>query len=311
MYCKIINIVQPLTNIMKRALKQITPPIIWEFARRVNKHFPVSNRLLDEDRRSYLENSYRKDNAGLSTDTMMFRPGLKMRIHPDSRNVFEYFCHTPIMVDEMNCFLEATRGKKRLLDIGALHGVFSLAFAIQNPERKALAVDASPIAFARLLYNINKNELSNIMPIECAISEKVGTLAMHYEWEHAVSAGTDHESNIITVPMTTGDSLCLSVDFLPDVIKIDVEGHEIKVLKGLRETIKENSPLIFLEVHPKRMAEEGDSSSYMEHFFEELHYSAQLVSGDPFPLSSFRNMDCDEQRLLLRKKAEQNTGGTI
>ena len=289
---------------MKKALKQIIPPLIWEFARRVHNHFRAGNRTFDEDRATILEANYRKDNTGLRADTMVFRPGIEIRIHPDCRNSYEHFCYiSPIMVDEMNCFLETSRRKEKLLDIGALHGVFSLAFAIQNPKRKVLAVDASPIAFARLLYNIKKNDLSNITPIECAISEEVGTLAMHYEWEHAVAAGTDHGSNIIVVPMTTGDNLCKSVDFRPDVIKIDVEGHEIKVLKGLAETIKEYSPLIFLEVHPKRIEEEGDSTSFMEHFFYELRYSAQLVSRVPFPLSSFRVMDY-KKRLLLRKNAE-------
>lgn len=292
---------------MKHALKQIMPPIVWDLAMRIRNYVRVGNREFDADRSDSLETNYRKDNEGLRADTMVFRPGLKMRIHPASRNPFEHFCYiSPIMVDEMNCFLEATKGKERLLDIGALHGVFSLAFAIEDSKRKVLAADASPIAFARLLYNIKKNDLSNIIPIECAVSEKDGTLSMHYEWEHAVAAGTDYRNRGIDVPMMAGDNLCRSLDFRPDVIKIDVEGHEIKVLKGLTETIKEYSPLIFLEVHPKRIAEEGDSSSYLKPFCDELGYSAQLVSGEPFPLSSFQAMDYDE-RLFLRKDAKQET----
>lgn len=288
---------------MKKTLMQFVPPIVWEFTKRIRNLLRTRYRV---PAYKELENIYRISNEGLKSDTIMLRPGLKMRIHPDSLIAFEYFCYrSPLMVDEMDCFLEATKGKEGLLDIGALHGVFSLAFALQNSNRKALAVDPSPIAFARLLYNIKKNDLSNITPIECAISEKIGNLAMHYEGEHAVAASTDRGGNMINVPMTTGDNLCQSVDFQPDVIKIDVEGHEIKVLKGLKETIKENSPLIFLEVHPKRIAEEGNSSSFIEHFFDEIGYSAQLVSGEPFPLSSFRILNGDV-RLLLKKAAEQD-----
>ena len=286
----------------------MVPPVIWGLARRVHNHFSAGNRSDDDDKRYFLETRYRKDNEGLSADIMIFRPGLKLLIHPESRTAFEYFCYlSPMMVEEMDCFLETTSEKTRLLDIGALHGIFSLVFAMQNSRRKALAVDASPVAFARLLYNIKKNDLTNITPIECALSDKAGTLAMHYEWEHAVAAGGDPGGNIIHVPMTTGDELCQRLDFRPDVIKIDVEGHEIKVLKGLSEIIRECSPMIFLEVHPKRIAEEGDSSSFMEHFFDESGYSAQLVSGPPFPLSSFRDLHCDE-RLLLRKPAGDAAG---
>jgi len=89
---------------------------------------------------------------------------------------------------------------------------------------------------------------------------------MHYEWEHAVAAGTAPAGNVINVPMKTGDILCRAENFQPDAIKIDVEGHEIKVLKGLSETIHSCSPLIFLEVHPERIPEEGDSISFLETF---------------------------------------------
>jgi FkbM family methyltransferase len=298
---------------MRKILEQLMPPIVWEFAKRIPKllraRYGAPDIKEDIARARELEKNYRKNNEGLKSDTIMFRPGLKMRIHPDTRRTLENFCYIlPSVVTEMDCFLDATRGKERLLDIGALHGGFSLAFALQASNRKALAVDASPIAFARLLYNIKKNDLSNITPIECAISEKVGNLAMHYEWEHAVAAGTNSGNSMIDVPMTTGDNLCQYVDFQPDVIKIDVEGHEIKVLKGLKETIKKHSPLIFLEVHPKRIEEEGDSISFLEHYFDEIGYSAQLVSGDRFPLSSFRILKCFE-RLLLSKTAEQDATG--
>ncbi len=134
------------------------------------------------------------------------------------------------MVDELDFFIEKTAGKKALLDIGALHGIFALVFAVNNHSKKAIAVDASPLAFERLLYNIQNNNLENITPLECAVSDVAGTLSMHYEWEHAVAAGTAKSKNkSFEVPKKTGDEICESLSFEPDVIKIDVEGHEIKV----------------------------------------------------------------------------------
>lgn len=156
-----------------------------------------------------------------------------------------------------------------------------------------------PIAFARLLYNIHKNVLSNVTAIECAISDCDGELPMHYEWEHAVAAGTTVLSdNVIYVPKKTGDRLCQSIDYQPDIIKIDVEGHEVKVLRGLIETIQNWSPLILLEVHPKRIAEEGDSSRDLEEMFYKWNYTAKTVSGSDFPLSHFSTIT-REERLIL------------
>ena len=126
---------------------------------------------------------------------------------------------------------------------------------------------------------------------------------MHYEWEHAVAAGTKSTDQSIDVEMDSGDNLCDSRGFEPDVIKIDVEGHEIKVLKGLAEIIRRCLPLIFLEIHPKRIAEEGDSISFLDEFFRELGYTATHVSGGEFPLSNL-TYDSDDERVVLHHGTE-------
>jgi hypothetical protein len=53
---------------------------------------------------------------------------------------FQYTAlRAPDMVDEMNAFLTLKEGKKRLLDVGTLHGIFSLAFALPSNTRRVLA----------------------------------------------------------------------------------------------------------------------------------------------------------------------------
>ena len=36
---------------------------------------------------------------------------------------------------------------------------------------------------------------------------------------------------------------------IPSIIKIDVEGHELNVLKGAVNTIKKHKPMILIEIH--------------------------------------------------------------
>ena len=43
-------------------------------------------------------------------------------------------------------------------------------------------------------------------------------------------------------------------------MKIDVEGHEVKVLEGAVDTIVKNSPVIFIEIHKKER--EKDKNGY-------------------------------------------------
>jgi FkbM family methyltransferase len=206
------------------------------------------------------------------------------------------------MADEMDTFLSETNDSKQFLDIGALHGIFSLAFAARSPDRRVLAIDASPVAFARMLYNIHANKLENIKAVECAVSGGAGKLRMHYEWEHAVAAGTT-DKGVIEVAANSADNICEENTFSPDAIKIDVEGHEIKVLKGLTRTIRQSNPIIFLEVHPSRILQEGDSISEIESIFSQLGYTATRLDGRPFQLSSLTQQVADE-RLVLRPKSE-------
>lgn len=197
----------------------------------------------------------------------------------------------------MDSFINLTKSKSQLLDIGALHGVFSLAFVAPSNNRRALSVDASQLAFSKLLYNTHVNQSEQIDPIECAISDRTGEVQMHFEWEHAVSAGTS-TNNSFTVLCITGDGLCKQKDFLPDVVKIDVEGHEVKVLNGLANTINNFKPLIFLELHPDRITQEGDKIQDIATFFKERGYKCFDINRKPYPIERIRNIASDERLIF-------------
>lgn len=285
---------------IKTVLRQLTPPVIVSLAQRLR---PV-------ERDSPLKAEYERLNRDSKDDEIVLRDRLRFSIHPDSRYAFEYFCYrAPEMVAELDSFLAQTAGKSKLLDVGALHGIFSLAFAVGAPDRQVLAVDASPIAFARLLYNLHRNRLQNVTPVECALSDASGDLLMHYEWEHAVAANTSGtRQRMLRVERRTGDDVCGSRAFVPDVLKIDVEGHEIKVLRGLSKTIEKHKPLIFLELHPTRILEEGDTLDDLINMLARQSYSAFTLAGQDFPAEELRRLSQDTRVLLRPLEAVASQG---
>lgn len=285
---------------MRSLLKQILPPFLHSSLRalvhRVRGERPVDPQV------EALKRAYDLLNRGTATPELALRDGLRFRLHPESVEPFQAFCFTyPPMVLEMDSFLRLTAGRQRLLDVGALHGVFSLAFVRSDPGRHAVAVDASPIAFARLLYNVHQNCPQQVKPVECALSFQSGTVAMHYEWEHAVAAGTGAEISgpVVNMISQRGDDLCQRLSFEPDVIKIDVEGHEIKVLKGLDATVAASRPLIFLEVHPLRIRQEQDSLEDLLSILEGWRYGVFHLDGVQVGADELVNSR-EDMRVILR-----------
>jgi FkbM family methyltransferase len=252
-----------------------------------------------------LRAEHEQRNAGCEPDEIVVREGIRLKIHPKSRSTFDLFCYwSPEMVDELDTFIANTSDRQRLLDVGALHGLFSLVFAAHDRTKAALAVDPSPMAFATLLYNIHKNGAENIIASECALSNDSGTLQVHYSGEEAVAGDVGGDGRQLRVEKQTGDSLCKKYSFAPDVVKIDVEGHEVNVIQGLHETIARNKPLIFLELHPPmiRANEENGLQADLVSELVELGYRTAELRGRAVPLESVTELD-EYVRLVLRPDA--------
>lgn len=268
---------------MKTVLKQLLPPILLPPAQTLLRFLRKGSTSITPDaiKSLSLKASFDKRNEHINPDEIALRDDIILKLHPESREPIEFFCYrSPAMVEEMDSFIRLTKSKRNLLDIGALHGAFSLAFVAGSLSRKAVAVDASPVAFARLLYNIHKNKFSNITPVECALSDRAGVLEMHYEWEHAVAAGTGKtRDRELLITKRTGDDLCEGLQFKPDAIKIDVEGHEVKVLRGLQKVLQSARPMIFLELHPSRISEEQDKIDDVLQMLAGLRYRTISTGG--------------------------------
>lgn len=217
-----------------------------------------------DPRRLRLQRLHRRLNAGAAADEMVLRPGLRLAIDPQARESFEWFCfRSPEMVRELDGFLAQSAGCHRLLDVGACHGLFALAFTQGRPGAAALAVEPSPLAWEILEANVRSNPGARVTPIQTAVGAAPGVLRMSYAWHHLEAApdaaGSAEAPGMLSIPLCTLDSLRDGRSFRPDVLKIDVEGYEIPVLQGAARILREDRPILFLEVHPLRIQQLGGS----------------------------------------------------
>lgn len=230
----------------------------------VEKAYDGAKRLAELDPRRLLRvASFRHSNRDADDDEIVLRPGLRVRVDPRSREAFEHFCFRSLdMADELDAFVCHMQRRLRFLDVGACHGIFSLAFVQGRPEARALAVEPSPAAFEILAANAARNGLANLAMAQAALGESTGEIRMRPSWHHleALAEGEGGEGSV-AVPVRSLDSLCAELDFRPDLIKVDVEGFELAVLRGAQGILRLERPLLFLEVHPRRLGALGSSAT--------------------------------------------------
>ncbi len=187
---------------------------------------------------------------GMGSKEFKFNSELSFPIDIAARGAFRMFSdNDPDMRLEMECFIQLSKGKKCLLDIGSLFGIFSLTFTAINENGKAFAIEPSPKCYKTLGHNSKLNSDKPIYLSNIALGSEKGILDMHYEWVHLIANHENLETPRLQVEMTTLDHFVESSKIRPDIIKIDVDGYEGSVIAGAKNFLNNHDPLIFLELH--------------------------------------------------------------
>jgi FkbM family methyltransferase len=133
-----------------------------------------------------------------------------------------------------------------------------LGLSALAPHGSIYAFEPSPSAFESLGQNLAANGVSNVLPIGRALSDRVGTIAFHEVPFFTAGSFTAEEgaylaseavgSTLLEVPCTTLDAFVESSGVeRVDVVKIDVEGAELRVLDGAKRTLADHRPTVLME----------------------------------------------------------------
>ena len=135
------------------------------------------------------------------------------------------------------------------LDIGANFGYYSLQAAKTGDFAKIYAVEAHPGAYRHLLAHIGENFLDGLIaPYNIAASDKSGELFIDDKasGKAAVSRGKRKDASV----SVQAEALDSFFDFSGRsiAVKIDVEGHEIAVLDGMKNLLSRNRVFLQAEI---------------------------------------------------------------
>jgi FkbM family methyltransferase len=142
-------------------------------------------------------------------------------------------------------------------DIGAHTGFFTLGLArLAGPAGRVYAFEPLPDN-ARLLgkaVELNGELGRRIAVVEAAVADSAGRVRFHREassFEGRLSSSNQGLENELEVACVTLDGFVLAGENVrpPELIKLDVEGAEGRVLAGARRVLREVRPVWLIEVH--------------------------------------------------------------
>jgi len=164
-------------------------------------------------------------------------------------------------------------------DIGSNFGLYGLFMAAAAANRGTItAFEPVPWCRSKIEHNAVASGLGNIFVAEAALSDQAGRMRMVIPSGGEV-AGVGHlvddpdaeeEGQEIEIETYTGDGYRTRQGLpIPTAVKIDVEGYELEVVRGLRETLSDDRcKVVVVEIHSALLEQRGmaDAPGEVESF---------------------------------------------
>ncbi len=192
------------------------------------------------------------------------------------------------------------------VDIGANHGEFTLYAAKRVPAGRVVAFEPVPGTFKHLQENVALNGFTNVTLCQAALGDHQGEVSIFapldpgFDCNSSLFLPADRPAQATTVPLDTLDAAVRRLGIgKVDVMKIDVEGAEVTMLRGARETLRAFRPTLIVELSESSLNAAGTSGRELADLLGELGYQLFQVGRfgvrrplDPRNLPAFCNLYC-------------------
>jgi len=173
--------------------------------------------------------------------------------------IFWYGSYSRHILRVMDALLEPGM---TVVDVGANLGEITLVAARRvGAAGRVLAFEPVDSIADRLDRNVAMNDLFQVTVLRSGLSDQEGTAEIytslrpfhdhtHHEGLSSLYADEERDSRVQTITLTTLDAACAEQGIgRLDLLKIDVEGAELAVLRGGEKTIAAMRPWIIVEVN--------------------------------------------------------------
>ncbi|MFJ9345642.1 FkbM family methyltransferase [Streptomyces sp. NPDC101237] len=163
-----------------------------------------------------------------------------------------------------------------IADVGAHVGYFSMIAAHANPKAKVHSFEPVDQIHSRLSVNVRSNGVQNVRLHQAGVSSEPGWADISVRFSgNLLSTGSTLEgaapdAQLKRIQLVTLDEVF--ADTRLDLVKIDVEGHEMSVLGGARQVLKRDRPFLVVEA----LVDASLDELFAE--FEPLGYDAYWIT---------------------------------
>lgn len=169
------------------------------------------------------------------------------------------------------------------LDLGANIGYFSLLVAINSPSANIISFEPAKDLFHYMNDNISLNNIKNVSAINAAAGEineekdlfisspdNSGMSSFHQPENYS---GKKERVKVLSMDEWFKTSGLSKID----IIKLDIEGSELAALKGMKEILQKQKPVLIVEVNPETLSMFNLRPSDIYDYLKQLNFEGFLI----------------------------------
>lgn len=168
-----------------------------------------------------------------------------------------------------------------VVDVGAHTGYNTVyAASLVGPSGRVIAIEPTDDARTVLIENLHLNQLTNVTVLPCAAGALREERDFFLRGETSAVNSLFHES--FYAPVTARARVAVApldelVDGVPDLVKIDVEGAELDVLRGMTRILAAPALTLIVEWHPLLQTAAGHAPDALPRFLLDAGYTLRAA----------------------------------
>jgi FkbM family methyltransferase len=178
--------------------------------------------------------------------------------------------------DEIELLQRFVQTDSRIADVGANQGIYTLFLARQASLGHVYAFEPDPTLFASLEANVRRNHVENVTLFNAAAASEPNRLTLQpgrlNRGDNRIISDVSAGAGTIEVEAIALDQVIPASDL--DLLKIDVQGFELNVLRGATQLLQQNhAVVIVLEFWPFGLRKAGSTPEELLDFLHKAGFS--------------------------------------